>query len=78
MMRALPTDDQIHEQVQAGMAVLLNDRNLTAYAEACRDCARGLIETAREWKKEGRPDEVARLVTSARWYWRRYIWEIAR
>ena len=78
MMRALPTEDQINEQVQAGMAVLLNERNLTGYAEACRDCARGLIETARDMKAEGRPDEVARLVTNARWYWRRYIWEIAR
>lgn len=74
----LPDDAWASEQVQAGMAVLLNELNLTDYAEACRDCARGLIETAREWKKEGRPDEVARLVTNARWYWRRYIWEIAR
>lgn len=51
---------------------------LSRYAEACRDCARGLIATAREWKARNRPDEVARLVKNARWYWRWYVTEIAR
>lgn len=73
----LPDDAWADEQVQTGMAVLINERNLTACAEACRDCARGLIQTARQWKAQNRPDEVARLVNSARWYWRRYLWEIA-
>lgn len=73
----LPDDAWATDQVQAGMSVLLNDRNLTAYAEACRDCARGLIRTAREWKLAGRPDEVARLVRNARWYWHRYLLEAA-
>lgn len=76
-MTRLPDDAWADEQVQAGMAVLLNERNLTDYAEACRDCALGLIRTARQWKAQNRPDEVARLVNNARWYWRRYLWEIA-
>lgn len=51
---------------------------ISKHAEACRDCARGLIRTAREWKASGRPDEVARLVRNARWHWRWYIMEIAQ
>lgn len=72
----ITTDAWATEQVQAGMAVLLREKNLTAYAEACRDCARGLLDTARKQRAMGQPDEVARLVRNARWYWQRYIWEI--
>jgi hypothetical protein len=48
---------------------------MTAYALACRDCALGLLRTAREVKLDGNTKEVNRLVSNARWYWHRYIWE---
>lgn len=46
-------------------------------ALACRDCARGLLKTAREAKQDGNRAEAARLVNSARFYWRWYLQEIA-
>lgn len=49
---------------------------MSAYALACRDCARGLLRLARDVKHDGRPSEVSRLVNNARFYWRRYIWEL--
>ena len=51
---------------------------MSTYAIACRECALGLLNTAREVKRDGNAREVARLVNNARWYWHRYIWEIAR
>lgn len=48
-----------------------------AHAMALHDAARGLLRTARQWKAMNRPDEVARLVKIARWYWRRYRMEMA-
>jgi hypothetical protein len=48
---------------------------VTSYALACRECALGLLRTAREVKRDGNTKEVVRLVNNARWYWRRYIWE---
>ncbi len=44
-----------------------------SFALACRECALGLLKTAREWKAANRPDEVKRLVRNARWYWRHYL-----
>ncbi|WP_287323761.1 hypothetical protein [Mesorhizobium sp.] len=49
---------------------------MSTYSLACRDCALGLLQTAREAKKYGNTREVARLVNNARFYWRRYIWEL--
>lgn len=51
---------------------------MSEYAKACRDCAIGLLNTARDVKRDGNTREVTRLVLSARWYWQRYIWEIAQ
>lgn len=51
---------------------------MSAYALACRACAIGLLNTAREVKQTGNPNEVIRLVNNARWYWHRYIWELAQ
>lgn len=48
------------------------------YLRACRDCAFGLLQTAREHKAMNQPREVARLVTNARWYWRKYLQEMIR
>jgi len=43
-------------------------------AIALRDCALGLLRTARGRKAWAGSDErVARLVRSARWYWRWYL-----
>lgn len=70
-MRSLPTDTEATANVQAGMDVLMREKARDAMA----DCARGLIRTAREWKAMGRPDEAARLVRNARWYWRWYLRE---
>ena len=41
-------------------------------ALAHRDCARGLLRTAREQKAMNNPAEVTRLVETARWHWLRY------
>ena len=49
---------------------------MSAYASACRDCAFGLLRTAREYREMGNEREVARLVNSARFYWRMYKQEI--
>lgn len=49
---------------------------MSSYALACRDCALGLLKTAREVNRDGNHSEAARLVNNARWYWRRYIWEL--
>lgn len=48
----------------------------TTYALACRDCALGLLSTARDRKRDGNMREVTRLVNAARWYWHRYTMEI--
>lgn len=45
-------------------------------AAACRDCALGLLRTARIYKEIGCPDDVARLVQNARWYWHSYLTKI--
>lgn len=49
---------------------------MSSYALACRDCALGLLKTARDVKRDGNIREVNRLVRTARWYWQRYIWEL--
>lgn len=49
---------------------------MSTYALACRDCALGLLRTARDAKEYGNTTEVIRLVNNARWYWQRYIWEL--
>lgn len=46
---------------------------MTDYATACRNCALGLLDTARKWKEQGNQHEVNRLAGVARWYWRRYL-----
>jgi hypothetical protein len=51
---------------------------VSTYALACRDCALGLLNTARYAKSYGNTREVIRLVNKARWYWRRYILEITK
>lgn len=48
---------------------------MSAYALACRDCALGLLKTARDVKRSGNAVEVARLIANARWYWRRFLLE---
>lgn len=37
-------------------------------ALACQIAAWGFLDTARQWKALGRPDEVSRLVRLARWH----------
>lgn len=49
---------------------------MSTYALACRECALGLLNTARDVKRDGKVNEVIRLVNNSRWYWRRYIWEL--
>lgn len=49
---------------------------MSTYALACRDCALGLLRTARDVKRDGNTTEVIRLVNNSRWYWRRFIWEL--
>lgn len=49
---------------------------MSDYAKACRECAIGLLRTAREVKRDGNTHEVIRLVNNSRWYWHRYIWEL--
>jgi len=51
---------------------------MSNYALACRSCALGLLNTAREVKRFGNHREVNRLVRNARWYWQRYIWELTQ
>lgn len=51
---------------------------MSTYALACRSCALGLLNTAREVKRDGNTKEVARLVNNARWYWHRFILELTR
>lgn len=46
---------------------------MTEYSTACRNCALGLLDTARKWKARGNQHEVNRLAGVARWYWRRYL-----
>lgn len=45
-------------------------------AIASRDCALGLLDTARGYRQINRPDEVARLVKRLRAEWRRYLREM--
>jgi hypothetical protein len=45
---------------------------------ALRDCAKGLLHTARQWKAQGRPDRVSEVVRSARWHWHWYLREISQ
>ena len=49
---------------------------MNAYSQACRDCAFGLLRTAREYRAMGNEREVARLVNASRFYWRMYKQEI--
>jgi hypothetical protein len=49
---------------------------MSTYALACRDCALGLLNTARYAKSYGNTNEVIRLVNNARWYWRRFTHEL--
>lgn len=51
---------------------------MSAYAMACRACALGLLNTARDVKRDGNIGEVVRLVNTARWYWRRFTSELTR
>lgn len=51
---------------------------MTDYALACRDCAFGLLRTAREYRDMGNWSEVARLINAARFYWRMYRQEIVQ
>lgn len=51
---------------------------MTDFARACRDCAYGLLRTAREYREMGNEREAARLVNDARWYWLRYKMEAWR
>ena len=51
---------------------------VSAYSKACRDCAFGLLRTAREYRAMGNEREVARLVNASRFYWRMYKQEIAQ
>lgn len=46
------------------------------YAEACRDAAKGLLRTAREYRDMGNEPETTRLVKAARAYWHHYVREI--
>ena len=46
----------------------VRESNTARQIAAFRDAAYGLLNTAREWKQMGRPDEVRRLVKSARWH----------
>lgn len=50
---------------------------MNAYSQACRDCAFGLLRTAREYRVMGNEREVARLVYASRFYWRLYKQEMA-
>lgn len=45
-------------------------------ALALRDCARGLLKTAREVKQDGNHSESARLAKRARFHWHWYLREI--
>lgn len=46
----------------------------SAYSLACRDCALGLLKTAREVNADPRnAAKVAKLVDDIRWHWRRYL-----
>jgi hypothetical protein len=51
---------------------------MSTYALACRDCALGLLRTARYVKETGNTREVVRLVNNSRWYWKRYLMEVIR
>lgn len=42
---------------------------MNPYSLACRDCAFGLLRTAREYRAMGNEQEVARLVNASRFYW---------
>lgn len=47
---------------------------MTSLQSALRDCALGLLRSARERKAfEGSSNEVSRLVKNARWHWRHYL-----
>lgn len=71
-------------EIQAACEVLLRVEPMNSearrvvrdrYAKAFRDAAFGLLRTAREYRDMNRPDEVARLVKSARWHWAQYRME---
>ena len=49
---------------------------MTNTALACRDCALGLIKTARAELKVGNRAAASKLVNSARFYWRWYLQEV--
>lgn len=51
---------------------------MTPYSLACRDCAFGLLRTAREHRAMGNEREVVRLVNASRFYWRIYKQEIVQ
>jgi hypothetical protein len=51
---------------------------MSSYALACRACAIGLLDTAREVRRDGNISEAIRLVNNARWYWRRFTNELTR
>ena len=51
---------------------------MSSTAQALRDCAKGLLRTAREAKEIGRTESASRLAHSARFYWRWYLQEISR
>lgn len=50
----------------------------SSYSQACRDCAFGLLRTARQHREMGNEREVIRLVNASRFYWRMYKQEIAQ
>lgn len=51
---------------------------MSEIAKAKRDCALGLLRTAKSRKAwAGTDPDVARLVSNARWYWRSYLREIS-
>lgn len=78
-----PTPDEIMRACEVlmchGLAQEARRTVLTKYAEACRDCAKGLIRTAKSRKEwAGHDAEVKRLLHKARWYWRCYTREIVQ
>lgn len=68
------TDTRAGEPITAREAGIVI---LSPAAQACREAVPGLINTARQRKAMGQPDQVARLVKDARLFWHWYIREIA-
>lgn len=70
--------NRVLAQVAQSIASRKEQDGVTPLAGELRRSALGFLHTARQRKKWGvaYPDDIERLVSNARWHWRRYLQEI--